>query len=177
MSIALGADSLVASQSGRPEMMPWITPYLTVRDVATALDFYEAAFGFERQAVHQGPDGTIMHARISWQDGSIMMGPEGAYGGTSQAPITSGVESPTTIYVYCGDVDALARQAESIGATLVFAPMDMFWGDRCCKLVDPEGYAWNFATFTGCPPSRRDPRGSVATGITEPSRRWPLGRR
>ena len=132
-------------------MMPWITPYLTVRDVAKALDFYEAAFGFERQAVNEGPDGTIMHARITWQDGSLMMGPEGAYGGTSKAPVTSGVESAISIYVYCSDVDALAQQAEANGATLGFPPTDMFWGDRCCNLVDAEGYPWCFATFKGMP--------------------------
>ena len=26
------------------------------------------------------------------------------------------------------------------------APQDMFWGDRMCKLTDPAGHVWNFAT-------------------------------
>jgi len=148
MSIATQSTGVVA-RSGRPANMPWITPYLTVKDVAASLDFYEAAFGFERQEAHNGPDGAITHARMTWRDGSIMMGPDGAYGGTSKASGTSGVESPVSLYVYCDDVDALAERAAAAGATVKFAPMDTFWGDRCCMIVDLDGHSWNFATHTG----------------------------
>ena len=138
-------------QLGRPRYMPWITPYLTVKDIEASLNFYEAAFGFERQYDTPNSDGSITHARMTWQDGSIMIGPEGAYGGTSRAPVTSGMESPISLYVYCDDVDALAQRAAAAGATMKFPPMDMFWGDRCCMLVDINGLAWNFATHKGMP--------------------------
>ncbi len=144
-------DVVAKARSGRPDFMRWITPYLTVKDIEASLDFYEAAFGFERQEVNPNPDGTITHARMIWQDGSIMMGPEGAYGGTSKAAATSGVESPVSLYVYCDDVDALAERAAAAGATVKFAPMDTFWGDRCCMLVDLDGLSWNFATHKGMP--------------------------
>jgi PhnB protein len=29
--------------------------------------------------------------------------------------------------------------------------MDMFWGDRCGTVVDPEGYAWMVATHIAQP--------------------------
>jgi hypothetical protein len=29
--------------------------------------------------------------------------------------------------------------------------MDMFWGDRCGAIVDPEGYIWMVATHTAEP--------------------------
>jgi PhnB protein len=29
--------------------------------------------------------------------------------------------------------------------------MDMFWGDRCGTVVDPEGYAWMIATHMAQP--------------------------
>jgi PhnB protein len=25
-------------------------------------------------------------------------------------------------------------------------PQDMFWGDRMCNLLDPDGHSWSFAT-------------------------------
>ena len=33
-----------------------------------------------------------------------------------------------------------------VGAKAVFPPQNMFWGDRICKLTDPDGHVWNFAT-------------------------------
>ncbi len=137
--------------SGKPCGMPWITPYLTVKDAGASLAFYEAAFGFARRGVKEGPDGSIVHASLIWQDGVIMLGPEGAYGSQTRSPATSGVASPVNLYVYCEDVDALFERAISAGATASFPPGDMFWGDRACGLVDPDGHAWTFATNKGAP--------------------------
>jgi uncharacterized glyoxalase superfamily protein PhnB len=53
------------------------------------------------------------------------------------------------MYVYCEDVDALCDRAWKAGAKVEVAPQDMFWGDRMCKLVDPDGHVWNFATHVG----------------------------
>ena len=33
-------------------------------------------------------------------------------------------------------------------------PMDMFWGDRCGSLVDPEGYSWSVSTHVAEPTPR-----------------------
>ena len=151
MSVETAQGTTVADRSGRPANMPWVTPYLTVKDVPAALDFYEAAFGFERRPGNAESDGVILHGSMTWNDGVIMLGLEGAYGGTSKAPATSGNESPVSIYVYCDDVDALAQQAEAAGASMRFGPSDMFWGDRCCMLADPNGHVWNFATNKGMP--------------------------
>lgn len=137
--------------SGKPCGSPWIMPYLTVKDAGASLAFYESAFGFARRGVKEGPDGTIVHASMAWQDGVIMFGPEGAYGGLARSPATLGIASPVGLYVYCEDVDALFDRAIAAGATAQFPPADMFWGDRACGLVDPDGHAWNFATNKGTP--------------------------
>lgn len=134
--------------SGRAEGMPWISPHLTVRHVPTALDFYERAFGFGRRNVVED-EGVTMHAEMGYRDMVVMMAPEGAYGATVKAPVSAGVESPVGLYVYCPDVDALYRHATAEGAGVVLIPQDMFWGDRICRLLDPEGYVWTFATRRG----------------------------
>jgi uncharacterized glyoxalase superfamily protein PhnB len=134
---------------GKPGGIPWITPYLMVKDPSASLAFYEAAFGFARRNVKLGPDGSIMHAEATWQDGLIMLGPEGVCGGAAMSPATQGIASPVTLYVYCGDVDALFDRAVALGAIGKFPPQDMFWGDRICLIVDLDGHSWNFATNKG----------------------------
>ena len=48
--------------------------------------------------------------------------------------------------IYVADVDATFQKALSKGATPVMPPMDMFWGDRYGKFLDPFGHLWGVAT-------------------------------
>ena len=61
----------------KPENMPWLTPFLTVRDGAKALAFYEAAFGFTRGDVMTDDSGRVTHADVSWREARVMFAPEG----------------------------------------------------------------------------------------------------
>jgi uncharacterized glyoxalase superfamily protein PhnB len=127
----------------RPPGTPWLSPYLTVKDSDAALDFYHRAFGFEKRCAFPGPDGRTGHVEMVWQD-VLMFGPEGTC--ESKAPTTTGVESPVQLYAYCDDVDGFYARATAAGARSVLPPQDMFWGDRMCKVLDPDGHVWNFAT-------------------------------
>jgi PhnB protein len=118
----------------------WINAYLTVRDVAQAIDFYTKGFGFRLRASMPGPDGKIMHAEMFHNDSILMMGPE-----NPQAPAPQG-PSPVTLFAYVDDVDALTAQAQAAGANVVSPPKDEFWGDRCAILVDPQGHTWMLGT-------------------------------
>ena len=42
----------------KPDNMPWLTPYLTVKDAKASLAFYEQAFGFEPGMTLPAADGT-----------------------------------------------------------------------------------------------------------------------
>jgi uncharacterized glyoxalase superfamily protein PhnB len=136
-------------QGTKPPNCPWVSPYLTVRSAEAALDFYQRAFGFETRLTVPGPEGKIGHAEMTWRDGLIMIGPECPSNKGANAPAASKVRSPVTMYVYCDDVDALFARARAAGATAEEAPQDMFWGDRMCRLVDPDGHIWCFATWSG----------------------------
>ena len=137
------------SKDPRMEGMPWLMPYLTVRDPAKAISFYEKAFGFKKINSVQGEDGSLQHVEMKQEEAVIMFGPEGAYGGTAKAPATSKVESGISLYVYCRDVDARYEQAKAAGAEVVMELQDAFWGDRTCQFKDPDGYRWSFATNLG----------------------------
>lgn len=149
MSVATSPKATNGQSSAKPAYMPWVSPCLTVRDAAKALEFYQKAFGFVKREVYPGPDGSILHAEVTWHDTVIMFGPECSQN-KSAAPVTSGVRPAVAMYLYCDDVDALHARAIAAGATSEQAPQDMFWGDRVCKLIDPEGHIWAFGTHTGC---------------------------
>lgn len=139
---------------------PWMIPALVVRTAELAIGFYERAFGFAVDFTMPGPTGAIAYAQMRHEGGLLQLSPEGAYGGTARAPVTSRSECPVTIYVYCADVDALVARARAAGATILSEPADMFWGDRMASLADPEGYRWAFATHIApFDPTRAPPAG------------------
>lgn len=133
----------------RPEGVTWVSPYITVKDADRAVNFYEKAFHFEKRDMVPGQDGTTWHAELKYKDQLLMLGKEGVWGGQTLSPQTSRVESPMNLYLYCEDVDAFHKHAIANGAESVGQPEDMFWGDRMCRLKDPDGYVWCFATFLG----------------------------
>jgi len=124
---------------------PTLSVYLTVRDSEKSIAFYEKGFGFKLKDAAKGESGKIEHVEMTFEDALIMFAPEGAFGGISRAPKTSGTEVPIIIYLYCRDVDAIYKSAIAAGAMSVMVPDDMFWGDRMCRVNDPDGYTWCFA--------------------------------
>ncbi|OHB54248.1 MAG: hypothetical protein A2Y07_01655 [Planctomycetes bacterium GWF2_50_10] len=128
----------------KPEGIGWLTPYLAVRDVEGAMDFYAKAFGFEKSQTMPGPDGKLMHGAMKYKGMDIiMMGPEDE---TCKAPITSKTSCSINLYVYCDDVDQAFGVAKKGGAKVISEPEDMFWGDRIAQFADMDGYRWTFAT-------------------------------
>ncbi len=137
------------STSGRPADMPWLSPFLTVQDARTSLKFYEDAFGFAHKETKIGPDGLICQAAMNWRDAVILFGPKSPESGKACGNASQATRYAATLYVYCDDVDAFYARAMAAGATSAFKPMDTSWGDRLCKLIDPDGHAWNFAARMG----------------------------
>lgn len=137
------------SSSARPAGVTWVSPHFTAKNVDELIPFYQKAFGFEVLEAAKGPDGTTWHAELRYKDQMIMIGKSGAYGGTTKSPLETGIESPMNLYIYCEDVDNFYQHAVKSGAKSLAAPEVMFWGDKMCRLQDPEGYFWCFATHVG----------------------------
>lgn len=123
-------------------------PHLTVIDVDRSTAWYVKAFGMNVRLRLPDHDQPAVHAELTWQDMVIMLGKSGSSGCPAQVPAVSGVTSPTSLYLYCDDVDALYQRAISAGAKSQALPTQMFWGDRICTLADPDGHVWTFATQT-----------------------------
>ena len=129
-----------------PDGYHTLTPFLTVRDAARAIEFYKQAFGAVERGVMKGPDGKIMHAELKIGDSIIMLSDEFPEFG-SVSPQTIG-GSGMGLHIYLDGVDAAFDRAVKAGAQVEMPVMDQFWGDRYGKLKDPFGHKWSIATHT-----------------------------
>jgi uncharacterized glyoxalase superfamily protein PhnB len=137
-----------ASMSYKPDNYAQLTPCLAVRNGAKAVDFYQKAFGFKiLDDVVKDEKGDVQYATLKLRDSTIMIFPEGAFGFVTKAPVTLGVPSPISLYIYIPDVDNFYTQAVDAGAKTILEPHDAFWGDRFCKVMDLDGHEWGFATY------------------------------
>ncbi|RQR56853.1 VOC family protein [Burkholderia sp. Bp9125] len=129
----------------RPADVPWLTPYLAVRNARATIDFFKAAFGFELRDMLD-EDGAIMHVEMVYRGQLIVMfAPEGAFGSTARTPKSAGATAPQSFYLYVDDVDATWQRALDAGAKSLSAPQNQFWGDRFAQIEDLDGYRWALA--------------------------------
>jgi PhnB protein len=137
---------MAAKPNPIPDRYRRVTPALVVSDAATALKFYSQVFGATERTRVPGPGGTIAHAEIELGDSVLIVEDASPYLGT-KAPPPAGLDgSPIFLYVYVEDVDATVDQAVTLGAVLVRAPQDQFYGDRDGFIIDPFGHAWTVSS-------------------------------
>src|SRR5207245_1324653 len=79
----------------------------------------------------------------------LMLGPEMRERGQRSAKTVGA--SPATLYLLTENVDRAVAKAIKLGATAQGPVTDMFWGDRCGTVIDPDGYIWMLATHTAEP--------------------------
>jgi PhnB protein len=127
-----------------PENARTLTPHITVKGAARAIEWYRTVLGAaeEFRMAMPGSD-TIMHARLRIGDSHLMINDEFPQSGAT-APAVG--HSGWTIHVYTANVDDVYRRAIEAGATEEMAPMDTFWGDRYGKFTDPFGHHWSVAS-------------------------------
>lgn len=129
-----------------------VSAALTVSDIPTAVSFYQKALGFSKRSVMNGPDGKPIHAELTLRGTTLMLGPENAAMGRRSARSVGA--SPTSLYLYVEDVDKVVAKATSLGGTSQGPVMDMFWGDRCGTITDPDGYTWMVGTHKAEPTAK-----------------------
>jgi PhnB protein len=120
--------------------VPELYPFLSVRDVSAAVDFYVRAFGAveegERLVAPDGPQVAVL--RVGSQH----------LGVATEAP-DLGTPSPETISattvrisLEVDDPDAVYAKAVAEGATAMFPMADQPYGMRQGRIVDPFGHHW-----------------------------------
>lgn len=127
-----------------PEGYHSITPALTCRDAARAIEFYKAAFGAQELNRMSQPDGKVGHAELKIGDSVFFVSDE--FPGMSVAPSASSPNMGSYVFLYVKDVDSVFNAAIKAGGTATMPLTNMFWGDRYGKLTDPFGHQWGVAT-------------------------------
>jgi PhnB protein len=129
-----------------PEQYPGVTPYLSINDAASAIEFYKKGFGATELSRLNNPDGTIGHAEIKVGSAIVMLADENPkYGNLS--PKTLG-GSAVRLHMYVEDVDTFFDKAVAAGAKVLIPIADQFYGDRSGRLEDPFGHVWLVSTHT-----------------------------
>ena len=115
---------------------------LAVRDLATAISFYEQGLGFPR--MESPPEVAFFTLNGSWlglygreslaEDAQVSAEGDGFEGFTLAHNVDSEQE-----------VDAVMSQALAAGASLAKKPQKVFWGGYSGYFRDPDGHLWEVA--------------------------------
>jgi uncharacterized glyoxalase superfamily protein PhnB len=120
------------------------------RDAMAMIEWLCRAFGFEKMAVYEGPNGTVMHAQLTFGNGMIMLGsvnPELPSAKQVKQPDEIGGLETQSPYLVVTDIDAIYASAKAAGARMVIDLDDKGYGGKGFSCSDPEGHVWHFGTY------------------------------
>lgn len=116
-----------------------ITPVLTVRDGAAAVEFYTRAFGATETARHTNAPGQIV-AELELDGARFLVVDETPSAFNLSPETLEGTSVRLNLIV--DDPDAVAERAIAAGATIVFPIADQPYGLRQGRVADPFGHHW-----------------------------------
>ncbi len=123
----------------RPRSTTTLTPNLSVRNGARAVDFYKRAFGATELSRITRPDGALV-AEMSIDGARFFVADESPEHRNFSPESLGG--SSVRIDLFVVDPDALQRRAVGAGATEVFPVADQNFGYRMGRVMDPFGHHW-----------------------------------
>jgi PhnB protein len=109
-----------------------VTPYLKLPNSARLVEFLKSAFGATEKGRILKPDGTLLHAELFVGDTLLMI---------HELP-PEGVPKPCTLYLRVTNTDTTFEQAVAAGATPIFPPTDMYYGERVACVTDVSQNDW-----------------------------------
>ena len=130
--------------------------YLIVDGATRLLEFLKEAFGAEEKFRLPKEDGTLQHSEV--RVGDVLLEAADA-GGEWKA-------MPANVHYYVEDADRVYRQAVKAGATSLYEPRDMEYGDREGGVKDPCGSNWFIATHKTQKSYRPEPLRDVTPGFS-----------
>jgi PhnB protein len=127
-----------------PEGFHTVTPYMTIKDAASAIEFYKEAFGATEIFRWSDPYGRVRHAEVVIGDSPIMLTDEAPEFGMNGPQSLGG--SPVHVFLYVEDVDELFGRAIAAGAKELMPVENSEDGDRRGGVTDPFGHVWYIGT-------------------------------
>jgi predicted enzyme related to lactoylglutathione lyase len=142
-AFAVFAPSAEMPRNDEPAVGEFSWHELATSDWASAFTFYQALFGWDKQAEHDmGPMGKyLLWGRGGKQLGGMMTTPPGM-----KTPDGRDVPPSWMFYVTTDDLDAALGRAKARGARVLNGPMEVPGGQRIVQLMDPQGAAFALVT-------------------------------
>jgi len=114
-----------------------VNPYLHVQGAERLIAFVTETFAAVELSRHTDHDGRIRHAEFKIGDSII----ECSDARDDFPAMQSG------LHVYVPDTDACFLKAVAAGATVLYEPQNMPYGERSAGVKDPLGNNWYIATY------------------------------
>jgi uncharacterized glyoxalase superfamily protein PhnB len=135
------------------EIATSVIPVLRYRNLPAAIDWLCQAFGFEKQRVTAGKNGSVQFAQLTFGTAMIMLGPvrSSAFDKLLKQPDEIGGAETQVCYFFVADARTHFARAKAAGAEIVFNVEDQANGGRSYSCRDPEGHLWNFGTYNPWP--------------------------
>jgi PhnB protein len=116
-----------------------LTPMLTVKNAAAAIDFYRAAFNAVEQERFTAPTGHVV-AQLAIDGLSFFVVDENPPAFNLSPSSLGGTTVRMNLIV--DDPDATAAQVLAAGGTEIFPVSDQPYGLRQGRVADPDGHHW-----------------------------------
>jgi uncharacterized glyoxalase superfamily protein PhnB len=126
-----------------------IIPTFRYKDAHKGIEWLVQAFGFQKRAVFDGPNGTVAHAELTLGNGMIMLGSASNQGGSANMALPEEIGGRQTMapYLIVPDATAVHEQAKAAGAVIVMELQEMSYGGKAFACTDPEGFHWSFGEY------------------------------
>ena len=121
---------------------PTVALSLTVKDTASALNFYSTALGAVEVFRMPAPDGGVAHAEFMVGNTRIYISDEAEEWHAFAMP--EGTTASCLFSIMTEDCDSAFHRAIEAGAQSLSEPENKFWGTRSALIKDPFGYRWSF---------------------------------
>ncbi len=128
-----------------------LIPGLRYKDAHAAIAWLERVLGFERQAVYDGPEGTVAHAQLTFGGaGMVMLGSAtnaNPHPELNARPEEIGGRVTSSMYLVVKDCVSMWERVKAEGAEILMELKEMEYGGKAFAVKDPEGYLWSVGEY------------------------------
>ncbi|HEY5382317.1 MAG TPA: VOC family protein [Acidobacteriaceae bacterium] len=124
-----------------------IIPSLRYKDAHAAIGWLVRVFGFTKQAVYDGPNGTVAHAQLTYGGGMLMLG--SALNGGAFAKLSIGLDETggretvgLSLIVSDEECAAMFARVKAAGVEIVQEFTSPAHGGKAFGCRDLEGHIW-----------------------------------
>ncbi len=122
-----------------------IVPSVRYGDAHAAIEWLCRVFGFQKQAVYEGPNGSVAHAQLTHGAGMLMLGSSSNGGEYARHMVELGETGGRETVGLClivEDCEGVYRRAREAGAEIVSELSLPEYGGQAFACRDLEGHVW-----------------------------------